>query len=46
MKDGFLALMLVGAFVMTAVLVTGALAGEYQDVDGAVQWVSTVARMA
>lgn len=46
MKEALSTLMLMGAFVLIAVLVTGALAGEYQDVDGAVAWVSTVAKMA
>ena len=46
MNDILSALTLFGAFVLMGVLVTGAIGGEYQDVDGAVAWVSSVARIA
>lgn len=46
MKDLLSALTLFGAFVLIGVLVTGAIGGEYQDVDGAVAWVSSVAGIA
>ncbi len=46
MKDLASALTLFAIFVFVGVLVSGALGGEYHDIDSAVAWVSSVTGIA
>ncbi len=46
MRDLLWAMISGGIFAVAALLVIGAVAGEYHDVDSAVTWVSTLTELA
>ena len=46
MRDLLWALISGGMFAAAALLITGAVAGEYHDIDSAVAWVSTFTELA
>ncbi len=46
MNELFWAVLSGGTFALAALLISGAAAGEYHDVESAVVWVSSVANIA